>query len=56
MTDPALEGLSPAQKQLLRLGPKGVQAAHDKIRELAAALGLPPSKLPPPRTYATAPR
>ena len=56
MTDPALEGLSPAQKQLLRLGPKGVQAAHDKIKALAAALGIAPSKLPAPRTYATAPR
>jgi hypothetical protein len=47
MADPALEGLSQAQKQLLRLGPKGVQAAHDKIRALAAALGIPSSKLPP---------
>jgi len=56
MTDPALEGLSPAQKQILRLGPKGVQAAHDKIKAVAAALGIAPSKLPAPRTYATAPR
>jgi hypothetical protein len=54
MTDPALEGLSQAQKQLLRLGPKGVQAAHDKIRALAAALGIAPSRLPPPR-ISTAP-
>jgi hypothetical protein len=51
MADPALEGLSLAQKQLLRLGPKGVQAAHDKIRALAAALGIAPSKLPLPPTY-----
>jgi hypothetical protein len=56
MTDPALEGLSPAQKQLLRLGPKGVQAAHDKIKALAGALGIAPSKLPQPKTYTTAPR
>jgi hypothetical protein len=56
MADPELEGLSPAQKQLLRLGPKGVQAAHDKIKALAAALGIAPSKLPAPRTYTTAPR
>jgi hypothetical protein len=48
MADPALEGLSQAQKQLLRLGPKGVQAAHDKIRALAAELGIAPSKLPRP--------
>jgi hypothetical protein len=56
MTDPALEGLSAAQKQLLRLGPKGVQAAHDKVLALAAALGIAPSKLPAPRTHTTAPR
>jgi hypothetical protein len=56
MTDPALEGLSAAQKQLLRLGPAGVQAAHDKIRALAGALGLPASKLPAPRAHRTAPR
>jgi hypothetical protein len=56
MTDPALEGLSPAQKQLLRLGPNGVQAAHDKIKALAGALDIAPSKLPAPRTYTTAPR
>ena len=51
MTDPALEGLSPAQKNLLRLGPRGVRAAHDKIKELAAALGVPASRLPQTRTY-----
>jgi len=56
MSDPALEALSPAQKQLLRMGPKGVQAVHDKIRELAAALGIPPSRLPQPKTYTTASR
>jgi len=46
MTDEKLEGLSPAQKQLLRMGPKGVRAVHGKIRELAAALGVPESRLP----------
>lgn len=51
MTDPALEGLSPAQKQLLRLGPTGVQAVHGKIRELAAALGVASSRLPQTKTY-----
>ncbi len=51
MTDPALEGLSPAQKQLLRLGPDGVRAVHGKIRELAAALGVAPSRLPRTKTY-----
>jgi hypothetical protein len=51
MTDETLEALSLAQKQLLRLGPKGVQAVHDKIRELAAALGIAPSRLPRSKTY-----
>jgi hypothetical protein len=50
MTDRTLEALSPAQKQLLRLGPKGVGAVQDKIRQLAAALGIPPSRLPQPKT------
>jgi hypothetical protein len=56
MTDETLEALSPAQKQLLRMGPKGVQAAHDKIRELASALGIQASRLPQPRTYSTVSR
>lgn len=51
MTDPALEGLSPAQKQLLRMGPNGVRTVHGKIRELAAALGIAAARLPQPRTY-----
>ncbi len=56
MTDETLEDLSPAQKQLLRMGPRGVQAVHDKIRELAAALGIPVSRLPQPKTYSTVAR
>jgi hypothetical protein len=51
MTDEKLEGLSQAQKQLLRLGPKGVRAAHGKIRELAAALGVLETRLPQSKTY-----
>ncbi len=54
MTDPVLEALSPAQKQLLRLGPDGVRAVHKKIQELAAALEIAPSKLPRPRTHVAA--
>lgn len=54
MTDPKLEELSPAQKQVLRLGPKGVAAVHAKIGELAAALGVAPARLPKPAAYATA--
>ena len=37
--DPALEGLSPAQKHLLRMGPKNVRAVQTQLRALAAALG-----------------
>ena len=51
MTDETLESLSAAQKQLLRIGPKGVRAVHGKTRELAAALGIPESRLPRARTY-----
>jgi hypothetical protein len=51
MTDETLEGLSPAQKQLLRLGPKGVQAVSDKIRQLASVLGIPASRLPQTKVY-----
>ncbi len=56
MTDPVLEALSPAQKQLLRLGPRGVRAVHDKILALAAALGVAPARLPRPKAYAGAGR
>ena len=38
--DPALEALSPAQKQLLRLGPGNARRVQAKLRELAPALGL----------------
>lgn len=51
MTDPGLEALSPAQKQLLRMGPAGVRTVHDKIREIAAALGVAESRLPRPRAF-----
>lgn len=55
MTDETLEALSPAQKQLLRMGPKGVRAVHGKIRELAAALGVPESRLPRTKIYTPRP-
>jgi hypothetical protein len=38
--DPALETLSPAQKQLLRLGPVNARRVQEKVRELENALGL----------------
>lgn len=37
--DPALEGLSPVEKQLLRLGPDNLERVQAKAAELLAALG-----------------
>jgi hypothetical protein len=51
MTDEKLEGLSPAQKQLLRMGPKSVRAVQGKLRDLAAALGVVETRLPQSKTY-----
>jgi hypothetical protein len=42
--DDALEGLSPAQKQLLRMGPKNEAAIQAKLREFERALGAPETK------------
>ena len=44
--DERLEGLSGAQKQLLRMGPQNVRAIQGKLREIAVALGIPDSRLP----------
>jgi hypothetical protein len=42
--DPSLESLTPAQKQFLRMGPRNVRRVQSKIREIAAALGLPSAR------------
>ncbi|WP_426752199.1 DUF3014 domain-containing protein [Myxococcus sp. Y35] len=39
---PELEQLSPAQKHLLRMGPKNMRLIQAKLRELKSSLGLPP--------------
>lgn len=39
---PELEGLSAAQKHLLRMGPQNMRTIQGKLRELQSALGLPP--------------
>ncbi|HEM47008.1 MAG TPA: DUF3014 domain-containing protein [Alphaproteobacteria bacterium] len=44
--DPALEGLSDAQKQLLRMGPENAPRIQRKLREVARTLGIPESELP----------
>jgi hypothetical protein len=41
-SDPKLESLSPAQKQLLRLGPRNGQAIRAKLEEIAELLTLHP--------------
>lgn len=38
--DPALEGLSSAQRQLLRMGPRNVRIVQQKLREIAPYLGI----------------
>lgn len=44
--DAKLEGLSAAQKQLLRMGPENVRTIQAKLREIANVLGIPDSRLP----------
>jgi hypothetical protein len=39
--DPRLESLTPAQKQLLRMGPDNVRIVQAKLREIARHLGIP---------------
>jgi hypothetical protein len=50
--DPSLEALSDAQKQLLRMGPRNSRIVQSSLRELVAALDLPPvrqhARLPEP--------
>ncbi len=43
--NPALERLSPPQKQLLRMGPRNEQVIQSKLRDIAQALGVPPERL-----------
>ena len=48
--DPALEGLTGAQKHLLRTGPRNVRMIQSSLRQIALALGIPAERLPaPPR-------
>lgn len=43
-----LEALSPAQKQLLRMGPRNVRRIQDQLRVVARELGIPTTRLPAP--------
>ena len=44
--DERLESLTGAQKQLLRMGPSNVRIMKARLREIALALGIPPTQLP----------
>lgn len=48
-TDPRLESLSGAQKQLLRMGPQNVRTIQRALRAIALALGIPVGRLPAPQ-------
>jgi hypothetical protein len=41
-----LEALSPAQKQLLRMGPRNVKTIEEQLRAVARELGVPLGRLP----------
>jgi hypothetical protein len=47
MADERLESLSPAQKQLFRMGPRNVKIIQAKLRDIALYLGISQTKLPP---------
>jgi hypothetical protein len=42
-----LETLAPAQKQLLRMGPRNVRIVQEQLRAIARELGIPSGRLPP---------
>jgi hypothetical protein len=46
--DEAIEGLSGAQKQLIRMGPGNARTIQLKLRDIALALGVPDARLPRP--------
>jgi hypothetical protein len=55
-TDWELEGLSAAQRQLIRMGPQNVARVQKKLRELAAALDIPERELPRGGVYKAKPK
>jgi hypothetical protein len=44
--DETLEQLTPAQKQLARMGPRNARLIQDKLRQVALAIGIPAERLP----------
>ncbi|MBI3549545.1 MAG: DUF3014 domain-containing protein [Elusimicrobia bacterium] len=55
LADERLEKLTPAQKHLLRMGPKNVQKIQDKLRTISLGLGVPQDRLAAPIDLAPAP-
>lgn len=47
--DPRLQGLTDAQKQLLRMGPENQRLIQRKLRAFARELGVPPERIPAER-------
>jgi hypothetical protein len=45
-SDERLEGLAPAQKHLVRMGPRNTRLIQAKLREIATALGVDEQRLP----------
>jgi hypothetical protein len=44
--DLRIERLTPAQKQLVRMGARNIQVVQRTLRQIALALGIPPERLP----------
>jgi hypothetical protein len=44
--DDTLEQLTPAQKQLARMGPRNARLIQDKLRQIALEIGIPGDRLP----------
>jgi hypothetical protein len=49
--DPTLESLTPAQRQLLRMGPRNQRIVQQKLREIARQLQIPEGRLPAERIH-----
>ena len=51
--DPSLESLTPAQKQLLRMGPQNVRLVQQQLRSIAGQMGIDSAALPAERVMRT---
>lgn len=44
--DPKIEAMTPAQRQLIRMGPDNARTIQTKLRAIALAIGVPSDRLP----------